>query len=67
VFFPVWSPDGRRIAYVGAPDYPDRWVGSLWSMRASDGEGKRLVARQIEPTGSAGSHGPVGNAQAEAR
>jgi dipeptidyl aminopeptidase/acylaminoacyl peptidase len=50
-YFPVWSPNGRRIAYVRAPNYPDEFVGSLWTMRASDGGGKRLVASQIDPEG----------------
>jgi Tol biopolymer transport system component len=48
---PVWSPNGRRIAYVRASNDPDEFVGSLWTMRASDGGGKRPVASQIDPEG----------------
>jgi Tol biopolymer transport system component len=45
-FFPVWSPDGRYIAYVRAPDFRST-KGSLWIMRAADGEGQRLVAAGV--------------------
>ena len=44
-FTPVWSPDGRYIAYVRAPDlYSPN--GSLWILRAGDGQQQRLVARR---------------------
>jgi Tol biopolymer transport system component len=45
-FFPVWSPNGRYIAYVRDPN---AFLGpaSLWIMRAADGGGQRLVASQI--------------------
>jgi hypothetical protein len=46
--FPVWSPNDRKIAYVRASNDPDEFVGSLWTMRASDGGGKRLVASRID-------------------
>jgi Tol biopolymer transport system component len=51
-FSPVWSPDGRYIAYVQAPDYrrpPDisEPSGALWIMRAADGRGQRLVATGV--------------------
>ena len=41
-FFPVWSPNGRYIAYVRDPN-AFLGPGSLWIMRASDGGGQRLV------------------------
>ena len=44
-FTPVWSPDGRYIAYVRAPDLVSP-NGSLWIMRATDGQQQRLVARR---------------------
>ena len=47
--FPVWSPNGRRIAYVRSSNDPDEFVGSLWTMSASDGGGKRLLTSHIEP------------------
>jgi Tol biopolymer transport system component len=43
-FTPVWSPNGRYIAYVRAPDLVSP-NGSLWIMRATDGQQERLVAR----------------------
>jgi Tol biopolymer transport system component len=45
-FFPVWAPNGRHIAYVRAPDLFSS-KGSLWLMRARDGQGQRLVARRV--------------------
>jgi Tol biopolymer transport system component len=54
-FSPVWSPDGRSIAYLRAPRsivyepkrVVQRAVGSLWIMRASDGRRQRLLASRI--------------------
>lgn len=45
-FLPVWSPNGRYIAYVRDAN---AFLGpaSLWIMRASDGGGQRLVASRI--------------------
>ena len=45
-YFPVWSPDGRYIAYVRAPGIPST-TGSLWTMRAADGRGQRRVATGV--------------------
>jgi Tol biopolymer transport system component len=45
-FTPVWSPNGRYIAYVRAPDLVSP-NGSLWIMSASDGQQQRLVARRV--------------------
>jgi Tol biopolymer transport system component len=47
---PVWSPDGKRIAFIGG-----RPKGSshLWMMNA-DGSGKRMVVREQDPVGSPG-------------
>jgi len=42
-YFPVWSPNGRNIAYVRDPN-AFLGPGSLWIMRAADGRGQRLVA-----------------------
>jgi Tol biopolymer transport system component len=44
-FTPVWSPNGRYIAFVRAPDLVSP-NGSLWIMRAADGQQQRLVARR---------------------
>ena len=44
-FSPVWSPDGRYIAYVRARDLYRH--GSLWIMRAADGQGQRLIATGV--------------------
>jgi Tol biopolymer transport system component len=45
-FTPVWSPDGRYIAYIRARgDFsPD---GSLWIMRAADGGGQRMITAGV--------------------
>ena len=45
-YFPVWSPDGRSIAYVRAPGLQST-NGSLWTMRAPDGGGQRLIATGV--------------------
>jgi Tol biopolymer transport system component len=45
-FFPVWSPNGRYIAYVRDPN-TFLGPGSMWIMRASDGRGQRLVVSRI--------------------
>lgn len=42
-FFPVWSPNGRSIAYVRNSRYTFSALGSLWVMRASDGRAQRLI------------------------
>jgi Tol biopolymer transport system component len=42
-FFPVWSPNGRYIAYVRDPN-AFLGPGSLWIMRANDGGGQQLLA-----------------------
>ncbi len=55
-YFPVWSPDGRSIAYVRAPGLQST-NGSLWTMRAPDGEDNDSSPPVSWPTGSAGSHG----------
>jgi Tol biopolymer transport system component len=44
-FLPVWSPDGRYIAYVRVSDI-NRQTGSLWIMRVNGG-GQRLVAAGV--------------------
>jgi dipeptidyl aminopeptidase/acylaminoacyl peptidase len=43
-YFPVWSPDGRYIAFSRSRG--TTVVGALWIMRA-DGRRKRLIARRI--------------------
>jgi Tol biopolymer transport system component len=43
-FFPVWSPNGRRIAYVRGRFGLN---GTLWTMRARDGRAQRLVATDV--------------------
>jgi Tol biopolymer transport system component len=50
-FTPVWSPDGRYIAYVRSKDLSSFFEfgegeGSLWIMRANGG-GQRLIARDV--------------------
>ena len=45
-YFPVWSPDGRSIAYVRAPGLQST-NGSLWTMRAPDGGGQQLIATGV--------------------
>jgi Tol biopolymer transport system component len=45
-YFPVWSPNGRNIAYVRDPN-AFLGPGSLWIMRANDGGGRRLVATNL--------------------
>jgi TolB protein len=47
---PVWSPDGKRIAFIGGPP---KGTSHLWVMNA-DGTGKRLVVREQDPVGSPG-------------
>lgn len=48
-FSPVWSPNGRYIAYLDIPDALGSIFssGSLRIMRATDGQGQRLVARHV--------------------
>jgi Tol biopolymer transport system component len=48
-FFPVWSPNGRMIAYTRGELGPARH-GTLWVMRAADGGAKRLVVRDVVPS-----------------
>lgn len=45
-YFPVWSPNGRDIAYVRDPN-AFLGPGSLWIMRANDGGEQRLVATNL--------------------
>jgi Tol biopolymer transport system component len=45
-YFPVWSPNGRQIAYVRDQN-AFLGPGSLWIMRASDGGAQRLVATNL--------------------
>jgi Tol biopolymer transport system component len=44
---PVWSPDGRYIAYLRVADPLRNYVGSLWITPAADGRGQRLVAKAV--------------------
>lgn len=44
---PVWSPDGKRIAFIGGKD------GSMFVMNA-DGTERQLLVRGKDPVGSAG-------------
>jgi Tol biopolymer transport system component len=48
-FFPVWSPDGRNIAFPRARI--DDATASLYIARARDGERLRVVARHLDPVG----------------
>ena len=43
----VWSPDGRKIAFVSAPGFEDASAGpgSIWTMR-SDGTHKQRLHRE---------------------
>jgi Tol biopolymer transport system component len=46
-YSPVWSPDGRYIAYLRVADPLRNYVGSLWITPAADGRGQRLVAKAV--------------------
>jgi Tol biopolymer transport system component len=55
-FDPVWSPNGRRIAFVRAPDLAE--TGSLWISRAADGRQLRIVAGHAVAAGISWQPGP---------
>ena len=62
-YFPVWSPDGRYIAYVRAPGIPSTRArcGPCAPPTAEDSDASQRVSW---PTGSAGSHARAANPRA---
>ena len=52
-WFPIWSPNGRRIAFNRVlsppkPPYSRGWTSEVWVMNA-DGSGQRRLASGLQP------------------
>ena len=60
VVFPSWSPDGRRIAFVDAGNYPYRRPTLLWLIGA-DGSGLTEISSVESPKGGQVAWSPDGS------